>query len=247
MNPAKQELVVAQPESAAVTPMALVQMAVQQGANVDQLQKLFELQLRWEADQARKAYVQAIARFKADPPTIIKNKDVDFQSAKGRTHYRHATLDNVSGAIGDALAKVGISHRWDVAQLEGGAIRVTCILTHEQGHSESVALQAGRDDSGNKNSIQGVGSTVTYLQRYTLLSATGMAVKDGADDDGAGGKKGMPDTVKADFLAAIEALTDMAAAEALWKAISAATAAAGDVPANDELRAAMAAKRRGMK
>ena len=30
-------------------------------------------------------------------------------------------------------------------------------------------------------------STVTYLQRYTLLAATGMAVQD-QDDDGAGGK-----------------------------------------------------------
>jgi hypothetical protein len=46
------------------------------------------------------------------------------------------------------------------------------------------------DDSGNKNKIQQAGSTVTYLQRYTLLAVTGLSTQDqdddgqGADDDG---------------------------------------------------------------
>ena len=61
---------------------------------------------------------------------------------------------------------------------------MTCVITHVQGHSESVSLQAGLDQSGGKNNIQSLGSTVTYLQRYTLFSATGMAAK-GIDDDGA--------------------------------------------------------------
>ena len=43
-------------------------------------------------------------------------------------------------------------------------------------------MSAGRDDSGNKNSIQAVGSTTTYLQRYTLKAALGLAASD--DDDG---------------------------------------------------------------
>jgi len=245
MNQAQQEVAVIEQGGAvaAVTPMQLVQMAVQQGADVDKLEKLLQLQLRWEAEQARKAFVAAMAKFKDNPPRIVKNKDVDFTSAKGRTHYRHATLDNVSGIIGDALSKVGISHRWEVEQLEGGAIRVTCVLTHEQGHSERVALQAGRDDSGNKNSIQGVGSTVTYLQRYTLLSATGMAVSE-SDDDAQGGREGMAETVKVDFLAAVDALSDMESWNELWQKITAATTAAGDIAAHEELRGAMAARRK---
>jgi len=39
------------------------------------------------------------------------------------------------------------------------------------------------DTSGSKNSIQAVGSTVSYLQRYTLYSILGLASKD-ADTDG---------------------------------------------------------------
>src|SRR5207245_959863 len=38
----------------------------------------------------------------------------------------------------------------------------------------------------SKNAVQAVGSTVSYLQRYTLLAGTGMAAAD-QDDDGRGG------------------------------------------------------------
>ena len=61
-------------------------------------------------------------------------------------------------------------------------VSVTCIIAHRDGHSEENTLSAGRDDSGKKNSIQSIGSTITYLQRYTLKSALGLAAS--ADDDG---------------------------------------------------------------
>lgn len=41
------------------------------------------------------------------------------------------------------------------------------------------------DTSGSKNAIQAIGSTVTYLQRYTLLSGCGLAAAS-TDDDGRG-------------------------------------------------------------
>lgn len=62
-------------------------------------------------------------------------------------------------------------------------IKVTCIITHEAGHSTSTSLQSGRDDSGGKNNIQALGSAVKYLQRYTFISATGLAAQE-MDDDG---------------------------------------------------------------
>lgn len=225
------------------TPMRLIEMAVSQNADVDKLEKLFQLQLAWEKNEANKAFVTALNAFKADPPKITKNKEVDFSSAKGRTHYKHATLDQVSGVIGEALAKVGISHRWETEQMEGGLIKVTCILTHALGHSERVWLQASRDETGNKNNIQAVGSTVTYLQRYTLLAATGMAVQD-QDDDGNQGAVGMPEAQKADWLAAIDAVTDLQDATDLWKRIAEACTVAGDVPAFADLKAVMAKKQK---
>lgn len=206
------------------------------------LRELLVVKKEWEADEARKAYVQAMARFKSHAPKIAKNKDV---AHNGKFMYRHATLDNASGVIGEALAGVDISHKWETEQLEGGIIRVTCVLTHALGHTERTPLQASPDTSGAKNAIQAIGSTVTYLQRYTLLAATGMAVAD-SDDDARGGKS-MTEGELADWQAAIDACESIEASDALWPKIAAATTAAGDVPAHETLKAAMVAKRKALK
>lgn len=243
MNTAKQEVAVIE-QGGAVTPMQLVQMAVSQGADIDKLEKLLELQLRWEADQARKAFVVALNAFKADAPKIIKTKEVSF--GVGKTAYKHALAGVASEQIGAALAAHGISHRWDVQQ-DAAKIKVTCILTHAQGHSERVSLEATPDTSGSKNSIQAIGSTVSYLQRYSLFAATGLVPLDADTDGHVGDRKEMPEGQKADFLASIEAATDKATCEDLWKKITAATTACGDVSAHDELRAKLFAKAKGLK
>jgi hypothetical protein len=176
-----------EPQSTALAPtnpMQMLAVAVQQGMPIETLRELMQLKKEWEADEARKAFVAAMAAFKANPPEIIKDKHVSFTTQKGTTAYDHATLGGVCSAIIKGLAGHGISHRWEVAQ-QDNRIKVTCVLTHAQGHSESVSLNAGADDSGGKNSIQAIGSAVTYLQRYSLLAATGLAAMD-QDDDGKG-------------------------------------------------------------
>lgn len=225
-----------------INPMQMIAQAVAQGADVDKLSKLMDLQERWQKEEARKAFVQALNAFKDNPPDIFKNKSV-YHS--GTFKYKHATLDNASGAIGAALAEHKISHRWDTEQREGGVIRVTCVLTHELGHSERTPLEASPDQSGGKNSIQAVGSTVTYLQRYTLLAATGMAVQD-QDDDGRQGKRMSDDEIQR-YTAAIDQLAAEADAAKLWQQIAQATTAAGDVEQYEVFRGLMAAKRKELK
>lgn len=161
-------------------PMASALQALQAGATVEQLQGLLTLQKDWEANEARKAYVAAMAEFKKNPPEIFKRKEVAF----GDTRYSHATIGDVTSLTVAGLAAHGFSHRWDTKQSEG-RIEVSCILTHSLGHNESTTLEASPDSSGKKNAIQQVASTVTYLQRYTLLAACGLATKDMEDDDGA--------------------------------------------------------------
>lgn len=172
-------LTVAQP--AEVTPMQMLQIAVAQGADLDRLQQLMDLQERWEANQARKAYVAAMAAFKAEPFRILKTKKVDIP---GGAKFAHATLADVCDGIIANLSKHGLSHKWDLNQ-DGEHIQVTCVITHALGHSERVKIEALPDDSGKKNKIQQVASTITYLERYTLMAACGLSAKD-MDDDGRG-------------------------------------------------------------
>jgi hypothetical protein len=152
--------------------------------DVAKLQTMLDMKLRFEANEARLAYIASMHEFRSNPPEINKTKKVSYENKdRSVTTYYHAELDDVVEIISQALRKVDIRPSWKTSD-NGGKITVTCVLTHKLGHSEEVATLAGpADTSGGKNNIQAIGSTTTYLQRYTLLAGTGLAAK-GQDDDG---------------------------------------------------------------
>jgi len=212
-------LVIRTPQSQPVpvtspTPMMLVERALSQGSDIDldRMERLMNMQMAWDKENARKAFLDAMAQFRANAPELHKNCRVNFTSAKGTTDYKHADLEEVSIPIGRVMGPLGLSFRFDVKQ-EGQRIFVTTILQHSGGHSEQLTLNGAPDDSGNKNSIQAVGSTITYLERYGLLAITGMAVK-GQDDDGRGPKAPVKDSTGAEVPAVdiSQALADIASA-----------------------------------
>ena len=170
---------------------ALITSAVERGMGIDLITQLIDLHERHEASEARKAFNAAVAAFKRCPPTITKDKQVRYPGKDGKpsTNYRHATLGQVTEKLGEALGAVGLSLRWNVQQ-GNGSVSVTCILAHELGHTETVTMSGPHDQSGGKNAIQAIASTVTYLERHTAIAITGVAVSDEEDDDGAGGASG---------------------------------------------------------
>jgi hypothetical protein len=169
-----------------LTPASMMMAAIEKGLDLEKVEKAMLLQERWEANEARKAYHLAMAKFKANPPEIEKDKHVSYEMTGGGTKsYNHASLANVTSKINSALSVQGLSATWDTFQGEGGRITVTCRITHEKGHSENTKLSASPDDSGKKNAIQAIGSTISYLERYTLLALTGLATHD-MDDDAQG-------------------------------------------------------------
>lgn len=169
------------------TPATILEMAVARDVPIETLERLMEMQIKWESNEAMKAYHKAMAAFKADPPKIVKDKHVQYKTNAGMTDYMHSSLFAIVEAISQGLSKHGLSASWRTEQTEG-MVTVTCTITHELGYSESTSLTAAPDSSGGKNQIQAVGSSVSYLSRYTLMAITGLASAD-MDDDGAGGKK----------------------------------------------------------
>lgn len=178
-----------QPEKEAVSvgPNAVVLMAMQKGYDPALIEKMMDLQDRHEKNEARKAYHAAMAEFKKNPPEIEKDRAVSYETTKGITSYKHATLANVTQKINRALSEHGLSASWLTKQ-DNGTITVTCTITHKFGHSESTSLTAQPDTTGSKNSIQAIGSTISYLERYTILALTGLATRE-MDDDGRGAEK----------------------------------------------------------
>lgn len=180
-NKAKNELTIVPGTS----PAEMIKTALDGRMDLDKLEKFLGLQERYDANEAKKAYNLAMAAFKADPPRIEKDKKVGYATkTAGRVGYSHASLANITEKISAGLSKQGLSASW--ATKQNGQIVVTCKITHAQGHSEETSLSAPADLSGSKNAIQAIGSTISYLERYTILALTGLATHD-MDDDGATG------------------------------------------------------------
>ena len=171
-------------ETADTSPAALMLKAMDGKMDLDKLKQFMELQEKWEATQARKAYTQAMSDFKKSPPEIEKDRHVEFKTSTGKTEYNHASLGNVTAKINTALGACGLSAAWTTEQSDKG-VSVTCKITHVLGHFETTTLTSAPDASGGKNAIQALGSTISYLQRYTLLSLTGLASRE-MDTDGQG-------------------------------------------------------------
>lgn len=163
---------------------SLVHYALDRGADLATIEKMMELEHKHEAYLAVKAFNAAMASAKAEIPVVVKNRVVDFptDNGKSRTTYQHEDLGEIARTIDPILARHGLSYRFRTTSEVNQPVVVSCIVAHRDGHSETNTLAAGRDDSGKKNLIQQMGSTITYLQRYTLKAALGLAAS--ADDDG---------------------------------------------------------------
>lgn len=171
----------AQSEASAVLHM-IERVARDPSVDMDKMMQLMSWRKEIIADQRRAEFDEAMASAKAEIPIIIKNREVDFTSQKGRTHYKYEDLAEVARVVSPILAKFGLSYRYRVTSNVNEPVTVTCVVSHRAGHFEEVTLVGGRDESGNKNGIQAVASTLTYLQRMTLKAALGLAAA--ADDDG---------------------------------------------------------------
>jgi len=185
-----------------VTPMDLIASAQASGADIEKMQQLFDLKLRVDADNALREYNKAVAMFKTENTVIYKDSAVNY----GNTSYKHATLSNVVNKVTSLLAKYGLNHSWATKQ-ENDIIFVNCKLAHADGHSENVSLSAPPDKSGSKNSVQSIASTVTYLQRYTLMMILGLASGD-PDTDGRTPNSAPVDTITESQCADLEALIE---------------------------------------
>jgi len=162
------------------SPASMMIAALNKGVDLEKLEKFMDLQLKFEENEARKLFFEAVSAFKENPPEVLKDKEnTQFKS-------RYTTLGNLLKTVNPALGKQGLSTSFDIDQSEK-TITVSCILSHRQGHSEKVTMSAPPDTSGgnSKNPIQQIKSTITYLRSATFEAVTGLAATDATlDDDG---------------------------------------------------------------
>jgi ERF superfamily len=161
-----------------MTPMHMLERALASGASIEILERLMVLQERHSAAQAKREFDAAFAAAKAEIKPIVRNQAI-MHGDKFIANY--ADMAAVTDGVDPILAKNNLSYSFEPDVALDGQIVVTCVLSHPSGHEKRYRLPAPKDTTGAKNAIQAIGSSLTYLSRYTLCLAMGIAMK---DDDG---------------------------------------------------------------
>jgi hypothetical protein len=159
------------------TPLELISQAIDKNLDIDKLERLLAMKERWDKEQARKGFFEALASFQDECPELRKTKKVSFSTQKGQTEYHYAPLADIDRQIKPVLKRFGFTKRWEITDVSGKA-KVRCLITHINGHTEATEMEAPNDTSGSKNEIQAKGSAIEYMKRYTLIGALGLTTAD---------------------------------------------------------------------
>lgn len=183
-------------ESAAILSV-IERMATNPDIDPDRIERFIALKERMDKEAARKEFAAALAEMQSEMPVIEENGRIEVRKRDAKTGDRtgevqqsttYALWEDINEAIRPVMKAHGFALMFRTGQTPEGKIIVTGILSHRAGHSEETTMILMHDSTGSKNSVQAMGSSLSYGKRYTaglLLNITSR----GEDDDGeAGGR-----------------------------------------------------------
>ncbi len=251
MTNARQEVAVVEQGGAVAVPESISLLQVIERASrdpnvdIDKMERLMQMHERIVKSKAESDFNDAMTACQREIRTI------GADATNPQTRSKYASYAHLDGILRPIYTKHGISISYGTEDTpKAETVRVIAHVARG-GYTRKYQVDMPADGKGAKGGdvmtkTHATGAAIAYGSRYLLKSIFNVAVGEDDQDGNAHSDKVLSEGAKADFLAAIEALTDMPAAEALWKSISAACTKAGDVPSHDELRTAMAAKRRSL-
>ena len=166
--------------------IAMIATAAQTSSiDIDKLKELMVMRRDILAQEAEIAFNVALNAAQAEISPVTK----DGQNP--HAHSRYATLEKVDREIRPIYTKHGFSLTFNTGTpAQAGAVHVICEVRHSAGHKKEYFLEGDLDTSGaqgksNKTSIQGLGSSVSYLRRYLTLMIFNVTLTN-EDNDGNG-------------------------------------------------------------
>ena len=156
--------------------------------NIEVFDRLIAARRQEEDRAAMRAFHVAMSQAKGEIGPVLKTRDVDYPSKRdggARTKYKYEAFADVARVVDPVFSTHGLSYRFRISQ-KGDQVTVTCIVSHADGYSEETSPLESKVDPGSTgmSMVQALGSALTYLQRYSLRAAIGLAA--GVDDDGKG-------------------------------------------------------------
>lgn len=164
-----------------ISPAEMIREAVKGGADLDKLEKLLEIQIKWEANEARKAFAKDFATAQANILPVVKNK------LNPQTRSKYADLSDVIETAQPIYTKEGFSVTFNEGDCsKEGHARVLADVLHYLGHKEQYHLDVPLDGIGikgnaNMTAIHGKASSMQYGRRYLMCMIWNIPT---ADNDG---------------------------------------------------------------
>ena len=155
---------------------SLMAQAIQQGANIDVMERLMVMREKIKAERAREDFFLALAGFQSKCPVIEKTKKVLNASDK-TVRYSYAPLDSIVEQVKSFLKKYELSYTLATEQ-SADNITVTCTAHHASGHAEPTKITVQIDPKSYMSGPQKVGAAVTYAKRYAFCNAFGIMTGD---------------------------------------------------------------------
>lgn len=159
--------------------------------NPDAMEKVFNLQERMVAEQARVDFINAFHEMKKHLPRIDKNNKIVIPSKEkaggGRTAAQStpfADYESIREKVDPILDRHGFS-MWDESEpsADGGRLNVIVHLDHNSGHGRKTIFPLPAETSGSKNNVQGWGSSFSYGRRYGAIGLLGLRTAAPGDRD----------------------------------------------------------------
>lgn len=163
------------PASESAQFLAVVERAAMNpDVDIDKMERLLDMQERVLNRNAEQAFNAALAQMQSELPTVA-------ETAKGH-NTKYAPLERINEAVRPILQRHGFAITFRTKQGQAG-IEVSAVLSHREGHHEETSLILPADNSGSKNAVQAIGSTISYGKRYALCAL--LNISTGDDTDGA--------------------------------------------------------------
>lgn len=159
----------------------IIRASQDDSVDVSKLRELLTLKKEQEEQEAKRQFIQSLHNFQAECPQITRSGGIIVNNV---LRSRYSPYEDTMKVVRPYMQKWGFSESFDTQVNEAGQIcAVTCTLSHVGGHSVQSTFPVTPDASGSKNSIQAIGSALSYGKRYSLGAVLGLVFTN-EDDDG---------------------------------------------------------------
>lgn len=174
------ELMPVEPVAQTNNVLAVISRAATDPAcDISKMERLLDMQERVMARDAEMAFYAAMAELQDQMPTIRKEGEI---KVNGTVRSRYARFEDILGQTKPLLKQHGFSVAFK-SQFVEGQLEITGTLSHKLGHHESTTMRLPFDDTGSKNNVQAIGSSVSYGKRYVYCMLLNINITED-DDDG---------------------------------------------------------------